>query len=49
MTLAELKNCLQNSPIISAVQDNLWEDALASPVEVVFHLKANILTVEEKK
>lgn len=48
MLICELKNSLKRTSVIAAVQDNLWDEALSSPVEVVFHLKANIMTVAEK-
>jgi len=43
-----LFDCFERSPVISAVQDDLWEEALKSPSELVFYLKANLLTVKEK-
>ena len=48
MTKAELLNLLEISPIIAAVRDDGWEDALASPAEVIFYLKANLLTVRQR-
>lgn len=44
----DLKESLSKSPIISAIQDNLWEKALSSPSKVIFYLKANLMTVAEK-
>ena len=48
MLISELKNSLKRTLVIAAVKDNLWDEALSSPVEVVFHLKVNIMTVAEK-
>ena len=48
MKEARLTDSLERSPVISAVQDNMFSDALSSPTEVMFYLKANILTVKEK-
>ncbi len=48
MKVSDLINILEYSPVIAAVQENSWEDALASPCEVLFHLKANLLTVAEQ-
>ena len=48
MTITELNDCLERSPVISAVQDNLWDEALKSPSEVIFYLKANISTLQKK-
>ena len=45
MTKQELIDCLERTPVVAAVQDAGIPAALASPVEVIFHLKANILTL----
>ena len=39
---------MERTPVIAAIQDNLWEQALKSPAEVIFYLKANLLTVSDK-
>ncbi len=43
-----LKNTLESNPIISAVTDETFEKALKSPVEVIFYLEANLLTLKDK-
>ena len=48
MTRAEFLDCLERSPVIAAVKDNGWQSALSSPAEVIFYLKANLLTVRER-
>lgn len=48
MMASVLTDSLERSPVISAVQDNLFSEALAAPTEVIFYLKANILTVKGK-
>ena len=48
MTFSEMKNCLKNGPVIAAVQDNLWNEAVMSPCDIIFYLKANILTVADR-
>lgn len=48
MQKAELIHCLECNPVIGAVGDDKWEEALASPVEVLFYLSANLLTAKEK-
>lgn len=48
MLIAKLTDCLERTPVIAAVQDAWWEQALASPAEVLFHLNANLLTVGER-
>ena len=42
-----MTDCLERSPVIAAVQEKLFEDALASPVEVIFHMKANLITAAQ--
>lgn len=44
MTKQELIDCLERTPVIAAVQDSGMAAALASPAEVIFYLKASILT-----
>jgi glycerol uptake operon antiterminator len=47
MNTNELIECLERAPIIAAVRQEQWEAAINSPVEVIFHLKANIITVKK--
>ena len=44
----ELIECLEDNPVIAAIGDDKWPDALESPVQVLFYLSANLLTVREK-
>lgn len=44
----ELIECLEENPVIAAIRDDKWPDALESPAEVLIYLSANILTVQEK-
>ncbi len=48
MRLSDLINLLERSPVIAAVHEENWDAALASPCEVLFHLKANLLTIERQ-
>ena len=48
MTPQELIACLEDNPVIAAIGDDKWTDALESPVQVLFYLSANLLTVREK-
>ena len=48
MKKKELLDRLEQSPVIAAVQDGAFEAALASPAEVIFCLRANLLTVAEQ-
>ena len=44
----ELIECLEDNPVIAAISDDKWDDALKSPVQVLFYLSANLLTVKDK-
>ena len=48
LTFHELTEILDRSPVIAAIHDADFEAALASPCEVLFHLKASILTVSQR-
>lgn len=48
LTRQELYDCLENCPIIAAVHDNLFGEALRSPSTVIFLLGGNLLTLHEK-
>ena len=48
MTVAELTDCLEQNPVIAAVGEDKWEEALASPAQVLFHLSAELTTVKER-
>lgn len=41
----DILNCLSECPIIAAVHDGMFDEALKSPVEIIFLLNANILTI----
>lgn len=44
----DLLNALERSPVIAAVRDDGWENAVSSSAEVIFYLKANLLTVKSR-
>ncbi len=48
VTKNDLIDALEVSPVIAAVRDDGWDKAIASPAEVIFYLKANLMTVKEK-
>lgn len=48
MSPRELLECLEDNPVIAAIGDDKWQDALESPVQVLFYLSANLLNVQEK-
>ena len=48
MNIATLISCLECNPVIAAVTDEKWQQALESPAQMIFYLSANLLTVEEK-
>ena len=47
MKLQQILNCLECNPVIAAVQDDGWDNALNSPVQIIFHLSANLMQVEQ--
>ena len=47
MKKSELMECLECNPVIAAVGDDKWADALESPAQVLFYLSANLLSAEE--
>ena len=48
LTQKELYECLENNPIIAAVHDNLFEEALKSPANVIFLLGGNLMSVAQR-
>ena len=47
MRLSEIVDCLEQNPVIAAIREDKWEQALASPVQVLFYLSADLLTVQQ--
>lgn len=48
MTKHEFLQLLERDPVIAAVKDDRWQEALESPASVLFHLRANLLTVRRQ-
>lgn len=48
MRVSDIITCLEESPVIAAVSDDKWEQAVACPSQVIFYLSADLLTVAEK-
>lgn len=48
MQSQELIEALEMNPVIAAVGDDKWLAAIEAPVQVLFYLSANILSVKEK-
>lgn len=48
MNVKELHELLLCNPVIAAFQDDGWSEAISSPAEVLFCLKARLSTVAEK-
>lgn len=44
----EIFNLLEENPIIAAVQEKSFSLALNSSAQIIFHLKANLLTIKER-
>ena len=48
MKIRELISCLECDPVIAAVSNDKWEEALGYPGKVIFYLSADLLTIGEK-
>lgn len=48
MQFDQLIDCLECNPVIAAISNDGWDKALRSPVQVVFYLSADLLTVKER-
>ena len=48
MELSQIISCLEDTPVIAAVSDDKWEQAIACPSRMIFYLSADLLTVVEK-
>lgn len=48
MRLSEFLDCLGQNPIIAAIRNLGWEDALRSPAQVLFYLSADLMTVGQR-
>ncbi len=48
MTKVEFLQRLECDPVIAAVKDDRWQEALESPAEVLFHLRANLMTIRHQ-
>ena len=48
MRAAELFDRLECFPIIAAIRENRWQQALNSPAEVLFYLESSLLTVHQR-
>ncbi len=44
----EFLSVLERSPVIAAVRDDGFDKAIESPCEIIFYLKANILTIKAR-
>lgn len=48
MQASKLDDLLASKPVIAAVQNDKWQDALNSPVQVLFYLSADLMSVEQR-
>ena len=48
MRISEFLDRAERTPIIAAIHDKLWADVLASPVDIIFYLRGNILTIKDR-
>lgn len=45
--MSAIRECIERSPVIAAVHDDKWEQALVSPAEIIIHLNINIFSVKQ--
>ena len=48
MLQKDFYECLEENPIIASVHENLFDDALESPSDIVFLLGGNLLTIGDR-
>lgn len=48
MTVQEIIEQLEQNPVIAAIRDDGWQEAIASPAQVLFYLSADLLTVQQR-
>ena len=48
MQYVDFIKCLEENPVIASTYDDLWEEAIESPAQVIFYLSANILSICER-
>lgn len=46
--MSKIISCLEENPVIAAIGDDKWQQALESPAQVIFYMSANLLTISEK-
>lgn len=46
--MTDMISVLEQNPVIAAIADDKWEQALESPVQVIFYLSANLLTLQQR-
>ena len=47
MRFEELMDCLERNPVIAAIQPDSLETALNSPVQIIFHLGADLMSIPD--
>lgn len=45
--VSELTTRLESCPVIAAIRDDRWQEALASPAEILFYLEPHLRTVRQ--
>lgn len=48
MRFTDLTQMLEDFPVIAAVQEDKFQDALTSPAKVIFSLEPHLLTIQER-
>lgn len=47
MSFEQILNCLECNPVIAAVQHEGFREALSSPVQIIFHLGAELMLIPQ--
>ena len=48
MHCSQIIQRIEDCPVIAAVHDSGWDKVLTSPVEIIFYLDANLLTIKDR-
>lgn len=48
MQFGSFLDCMEQNPVIAAISDDKWDDAIHSPAKVLFYLSADIMTVLDR-
>ena len=47
MQFEQIRDCLECNPVIAAVQSDRFQAALQSPAQIIFHLSADLISIQD--